>query len=53
MPCIRACWREADLNSSVTLLLTEIFQLGLFENPYTDPDNAQRIVNAPRLRRPG
>lgn len=38
---------EADLNSSVTLLLTEIFQLGLFENPYTDPDSAQRIVNAP------
>jgi len=38
---------EADLNSSVTLLLTEILQLGLFENPYTDPDSAQRIVNAP------
>jgi len=38
---------EADLNASVTLLLTEIFQLGLFENPYTDPDSAQRIVNAP------
>jgi beta-glucosidase-like glycosyl hydrolase len=39
--------READLNSSVTLLLTEIFQLGLFENPYTDPDAAQRIANSP------
>jgi beta-glucosidase len=39
--------KEADLDPSVTLLLTEIFQLGLFENPYTDPDNAQRIVNAP------
>jgi beta-glucosidase len=38
---------EADLDSSVTLLLTEIFQLGLFENPYTDPDNARRIANAP------
>jgi beta-glucosidase len=38
---------EADLYSSVTLLLTEIFQLGLFENPYTDPDNAQRLVNNP------
>ena len=38
---------EADLNSSVTLLLAEIFQLGLFENPYTDPDNAQRLVNNP------
>jgi beta-glucosidase len=39
--------RETDLDSSVTLLLTEIFQLGLFENPYTDPDNAARIANAP------
>lgn len=39
--------READLNPSVTLLLTEIFQLGLFENPYTDPDAAQRIANSP------
>jgi len=38
---------EADLNPSVTLLLTEIFQLGLFENPYTDSDSAQRIANAP------
>ena len=38
---------EADLNSSVTLLLTEIFQLGLFENPYTDPETAQRIANSP------
>jgi beta-glucosidase-like glycosyl hydrolase len=28
---------EADLNSSVTLLLTEIFQLGLFENPLPNP----------------
>lgn len=38
---------EADLNASVTRLLTEIFQLGLFENPYTDPDNAQRTANNP------
>lgn len=38
---------EADLDSSVRLLLTEIFQLGLFENPYTDPGDAQRIVNNP------
>jgi beta-glucosidase len=39
--------KEADLDSSVTLLLTEIFQLGLFENPYTDPESAARIVNSP------
>lgn len=39
--------READLNPSVTLLLTEMFRLGLFENPYTDPDAAQKIANSP------
>jgi beta-glucosidase len=38
---------QADLDRSATLLLTEIFQLGLFDDPYTDPDNAQRIANAP------
>jgi len=39
--------READLNPSVTLLLTEIFRLGLFENPYTDASAAQGIANSP------
>lgn len=38
---------QADLDRSATLLLTEIFQLGLFDDPYTDPENAQRIANAP------
>jgi len=38
---------EADLNTPVSLLLTEMFQLGLFENPYTDPDAAEKIANAP------
>lgn len=38
---------EADLNPAVSLLLREMFQLGLFENPYTDPDTAQRIANSP------
>jgi len=38
---------EADLNAPVTYLLKEMFQLGIFENPYTDPDKAQAIANSP------
>jgi len=37
---------EADLDARVTPLLKEVFQLGLFENPYTDPDKAQAIANS-------
>lgn len=39
--------QEADLNSAVALLLKEMFQLGLFENPYTDPEAAQQIASSP------
>jgi beta-glucosidase len=38
---------EADLNPSVRLLLTEMFKLGLFEDPYTDPIQAQAIAKSP------
>ena len=38
---------ESDLNSAAALLLKEIFQLGLFENPYTDPEKAQKIASSP------
>jgi len=38
---------EKDLNPPVSLLLREIFQLGLFENPYSDPEAAQRIASSP------
>ncbi|MGA2769738.1 MAG: glycoside hydrolase family 3 N-terminal domain-containing protein [Bryobacteraceae bacterium] len=38
---------ESDLTPAVTLLLKEIFQLGLFENPYTDPELAQKIASSP------
>ncbi len=38
---------EADLNPSVTFLLSEIFKLGLFENPYTDAERAQAIADSP------
>ncbi|MPV36889.1 glycoside hydrolase family 3 protein [Georgenia subflava] len=35
---------EADLDRSVGYLLAEMFDLGLFENPYVDPDEAQVIA---------
>jgi len=38
---------ESDLTPAVTLLLKEMFQLGLFENPYTDPETAQKIASSP------
>jgi beta-glucosidase len=38
---------ESDLTPAVALLLKEIFQLGLFENPYTDPEAAQKIASSP------
>jgi beta-glucosidase len=38
---------ESDLNPAVSLLLKEIFQLGLFENPYTDPELAQKTASSP------
>jgi len=37
---------EADLNPSVRLLLTEMFNLGLFENPYVDPGQAQIVARS-------
>jgi beta-glucosidase len=33
------------IDNSVLLLLKEKFTLGLFENPYVDVDNAEKIVN--------
>jgi len=38
---------EAELDPSVRLLLTEIFKLGLFEDPYVDPAQAQAIARSP------
>ncbi|PWU50233.1 hypothetical protein DLE60_21100 [Micromonospora globispora] len=40
--------KERELNPSVKMLLTEIFTLGLFENPYVDPNRAQQIADSPR-----
>jgi len=38
---------EEDLNPSVRFLLAEMFKLGLFENPYNDPAQADAIANSP------
>jgi len=37
---------EEELTPHLTLLLTEIFDLGLFENPYVDPAAAQEIADS-------
>jgi beta-glucosidase len=41
---------EARLDQSVHRLLVEQFRLGLFENPYVDPEAAERIVGNPGFR---
>lgn len=38
------------IDNSVLLLLEEKFKLGLFENPYVDPDAAEQIVNNAQFR---
>jgi beta-glucosidase len=35
---------ESELDRSITLLLEEMFALGLFENPYVDPDAAAAVA---------
>lgn len=44
---------EARLDESVRRLLRDKFRLGLFDNPYVDPDNAEQIVGNPRFREAG
>ena len=36
---------EQKVNRSATYLLTEMMKLGLFENPYVDPNQALQVVN--------
>ena len=38
---------ESEVDRAVSRMLTTKFRLGLFENPYVDPDYAQRITNSP------
>jgi beta-glucosidase len=39
-----------EVNKSVTLLLTEMMNLGLFEDPYVDPQNALNVVANPEVQ---
>jgi beta-glucosidase len=41
---------EWEVDRAVSRLLAARFRLGLFENPYVDPDYAQRITNSPEHR---
>jgi beta-glucosidase len=41
---------ESDLDRAVSLLLATKFRLGLFDDPYVDPDYAQRITSGPAHR---
>ncbi|WP_144548103.1 glycoside hydrolase family 3 N-terminal domain-containing protein [Bacillus sp. X1(2014)] len=41
---------EDEINKSVTLLLTEMMNLGLFEDPYVDPQNALDVVDNPEVQ---
>ncbi|MHA2787916.1 glycoside hydrolase family 3 protein [Corynebacterium sp. S7] len=40
---------EKYLDRAVTRLLTEMFQLGLFDNPYVDEDNAEKVIGNPEV----
>lgn len=42
---------ESRVNLSVTRLLKEQFELGLFENPYVDPNRASYVVGNPSFQR--
>jgi beta-glucosidase len=42
---------ESEVDRAVSRILAAKFRLGLFENPYVDPDYAQRITNSPEHRK--
>lgn len=44
---------EARIDESVRRLLRDKFRLGLFDNPYVDPDQAERIVGQEHFREAG
>lgn len=41
---------ESQLDRAVARVLTAKFRLGLFDNPYVDPDYTERITNSPEYR---
>lgn len=44
---------EARLDQSVRRLLRDKFKLGLFDNPYVDPEAAEQLVGQPAFRERG
>jgi len=42
---------RAELDRAVSRILAAKFRLGLFENPFTDPDAAERVTNSPEHRK--
>ena len=45
--------RESRIDESARRLLREKFRLGLFDNPYVDPDAAEQIVGSTAFREAG
>ncbi|RFB12711.1 glycoside hydrolase family 3 protein [Bacillus sp. HNG] len=43
--------KEEQINRSATYILTEMMKLGLFENPYVDPEQALTIANNPESQK--
>src|SRR5579863_824010 len=41
---------ESELNRAVARVLATKFRLGLFDNPFVDPDNAEKTTNSPEHR---
>ena len=42
---------QSEVDRAVARVLTAKFRLGLFDNPYVDPDYAERITNSPEHRK--
>ncbi len=45
--------QEERINESIRRLLRDKFRLGLFDNPYVDPDSAKKTLGAEQFRRAG
>jgi beta-glucosidase len=41
---------ESEVDQAAARILTAKFRLGLFDNPYVDPDYAEKITNSPEHR---
>ena len=46
-------WMRQRFEQSAVRLLTNILQVGLFENPYIDPETSQKIVGNPEFMKAG